>query len=415
MRTPSLDEEAMLPDTVFRFDAPGQILYGRGAAARFPELFVRLLSDLGGRPVLVVTDEVLARVGVAGSVVESLERIGLMVEVYARPPEEPTASAVNALGEHIADLDPAGIVAVGGGATIDSAKSARVLSRFGGRIEDYEGIGAVPGPSDAPLAAVATTAGTGSETGYAAIFTHEETSTKRFVGSPYMVPNMAVVDPDLTASVPPATTAHTGIDALAQAIGPYLSPLRHPVTDVLAREAVRLLGRNLLAAYRDGGDMAARSAMAYGSLMMGMAMNNAECIGEHFFAEIVGPRYAIPHGVSVGMFLPYILQFNREVSAVRLAGLAEAVMDDPAEDEQEAIDRLVGFVTSLLGELDMPTLRDIGVRAGHLDELTDHIYGHIGIELDLNPRPMDRDDCARILRAAYDEVPALEMAVRHRS
>ena len=161
--------------------------------------------------------------------------------------------------------------------------------------------------------------------------------------------------------------------------------------------------------------MAARSAMAYGSLMMGMAMNNAECIGEHFFAEIVGPRYAIPHGVSVGMFLPYILQFNREVSAVRLAGLAEAVMDDPAEDEQEAIDRLVGFVTSLLGELDMPTLRDIGVRAGHLDDLTDHIYGHIGIELDLNPRPMDRDDCARILRAAYDEVPPLEMAVRHRS
>ena len=294
---------------------------------------------------------------------------------------------------------------------MDSAKSARVLHQFGGRIEDYEGIGAVPGPPTIPLAAIATTSGTGSETGYAALFTNESTSTKRFVGSPHMVPDIAVVDPDLTASVPAATTAHTGIDALAQAIGPYLSPLRHPVTDVLAREAVRLLGNNLLAAYRDGSDMTTRSAMAYGSLMMGLAMNNAECIGEHFFAEIIGPRYAIPHGVSVGMFLPYILQFNRDVSSARLAGLAAVLVDDAADDEQTAIDQLVRFTNSLLGQLEIPTLRDIGVRSDHLDELTDHIYGHIGIELDLNPRPMNRNDCARILRAAFDEIPALELAV----
>ena len=402
-----LEEAFAQPDSVFRFASPSQILYGRGAATRFAEPFGQLIGGTGGRPVLVVTDEVLLGAGIAGPVINALGGAGLMVEVYARKPEEPTASAVNALGEHTAGLDPAGIVAIGGGATMDSAKSARVLHQFGGRIEDYEGIGAVPGPATIPLAAIATTSGTGSETGYAALFTHESTATKRFVGSPHLVPDIAVVDPDLTASVPPATTAHTGIDALAQAIGPYLSPLRHPVTDVLALEAVRLLGNNLLVAYRNGSDMEARSAMAYGSLMMGLAMNNAECIGEHFFAEIIGPRYAIPHGVSVGMFLPYILQFNRDVSATRLAGLAAVLVDD----EQEAIDQLVEFTNSLLGELEIPTLRDIGVQAGHLDELTDHIYGHIGIELDLNPRIMNRDDCARILRAAYDEIPALELAV----
>ena len=151
--------------------------------------------------------------------------------------------------------------------------------------------------------------------------------------------------------------------------------------------------------------------MAYGSLMMGLAMNNAECIGEHFFAELVGPRYAIPHGVSVGMFLPYILQFNRHVSAARLAALASLFIEEPADDEQDAIDQFVGFTNALLRELDLPTLRDVGVRAGHLEELTDHIHGHIGIELDLNPRPMNREDCDRILRAAFDEIPALEMAV----
>lgn len=407
----SLEYAFTLPDTVFRFASPSQILYGRSAATRFAEPFGQLVGDGGQRPVLLVTDEMLLSVGIAGPVVDALAAIGLPVEVYARKPEEPTASAVNVLAEYTRRIDPAGIVAIGGGATMDSAKAARVLHQFGGRIEAYEGIGTVPAPATIPLAAIATTSGTGSETGYAALFTHEETSTKRFVGSPHMVPDLAVVDPDLTASVPAATTAHTGIDALAQAIGPFLSPLRHPITDVLAREAVRLLGGNLLAAYRDGTDMAARSAMAYGSLMMGLAMNNAECIGEHFFAEIVGPRYAIPHGVSVGMFLPYILQFNRHVSAARLAALASLFIEEPADDEQDAIDQFVGFTNALLGELDLPTLRDIGVRAGHLEELTDHIHGHIGIELDLNPRPMNREDCGRILRAAFDEIPALEMAV----
>lgn len=406
-----LEDAFTLPDTVFRFASPSQILYGRGASTRFAEPFSQLVGGHLDGPVLVVTDEILISVGITGPVVEALASMELDVEVFARRPEEPTAAAVNALGAHTARLDPVGMVAIGGGATMDSAKSARVLHQFGGRIEEYEGIGTVPAPATIPLAAIATTSGTGSETGYAALFTHEETSTKRFVGSPHMVPDLAVVDPDLTASVPAATTAHTGIDALAQAIGPFLSPLRHPITDVLAREAVRLLGGNLLAAYRDGTDMTARSAMAYGSLMMGLAMNNAECIGEHFFAEIVGPRYAIPHGVSVGMFLPYILQFNRNVSAARLAALASLFVEDAAEDEQAAIDQFVGFTNSLLGELDLPTLRDIGVRSRHLDELTDHIYGHIGIELDLNPRPMNRDDCARILTAAYDEIPALEMAV----
>ncbi|MDE0169443.1 MAG: iron-containing alcohol dehydrogenase [bacterium] len=406
-----LEDAFTLPDTVFRFASPSQILYGRGAATRFAEHFSQLLGEQAKGPVLVVTDEILISVGITGPVVEALAGMELDVEIFARQPEEPTAAAVNALGNHTACVDPVGIVAIGGGATMDSAKSARVLHQFGGRIEEYEGIGTVPAPATIPLAAIATTSGTGSETGYAALFTHEETSTKRFVGSPHMVPDLAVVDPDLTASVPPATTAHTGIDALAQAIGPFLSPLRHPITDVLAREAVRLLGGNLLAAYRDGTDMTARSAMAYGSLMMGLAMNNAECIGEHFFAEIVGPRYSIPHGVSVGMFLPYILQFNRNVSAARLAALAALFVEDPAEDDQTAIDQFVGFTNSLLGELDLPTLRDIGVRSRHLDELTDHIYGHIGIELDLNPRPMNREDCARILAAAYDEIPALEMAV----
>ena len=256
-----------------------------------------------------------------------------------------------------------------------------------------------------------TTSGTGSETSYAALYTDEATSTKRFVGSTHLIPDVAVVDPELTLSVPPATTAYTGLDALAQAVGPFLSPLRHPLTDVLSLEAVRLISRNLLTVFRNGSDLQARCAMAYGSLLMGLAMNNAECIGEHFFAEVVGPRYGLPHGMSVAMFLPYILQFNRHVTPQRLARLSEVVVDDASADEQEAIDQLITFVVGLLDAVAIPTLEAVGVQRGDLEDLADQVVGHIGIELGLNPRPMSRADCVDILTAAFDEVPALEMSV----
>ena len=405
------DDRYALSGTTFSVRSPRHIIYGRGAASQFIESYEQLVSADSSQPVLVVTDEFLLESGIARVATEALEAANFEVDVCARRPEEPTAGSVNEIAEYAVRLNPSGIVAIGGGATMDTAKSVRILHQFGGRIEDYEGLDKVPAPAVLPLAAVATTSGTGSETGYAALYTDQTTATKRFVGSPYMVPDIAVVDPDMTLSVPPATTANTGIDALAQAMGPYLSPLRHPITDVLALEAVQLLGRNLLAAYRDGTDVAARSAMAYGSLMMGLAMNNAECIGEHFFAEIVGPRYEIAHGVSVGMFLPYILQFNRTTSVSRLARLAGVLLSDPSDDEREATDQLIGFVSDLLGEVGIPSMRDIGVVSADLDDLTTQVFGHIGIELGLNPRPMTRSDCSSILQAAFDGVPALELSI----
>lgn len=402
--TRRLDAEYADGSSSFRFTSPRDVLYGAGAATQF-----RDVVDLSKGPVLFVTDSGLVDVGVVKPILDLVESVAPSVEVVARDPHEPLASEMDEVGAAATRLRPSSIVAVGGGATMDTAKVARVLAEFGGSVRDYEGMDLVPRVPSVPLIAFATTSGTGSETGYGAVFTDEVTRTKRFVGSRNIIPDLAVVDPLLTLTVPPRTTGFTGLDALAQAIGPYLSPLRHPLTDILSAESVRLILLYLLAAYRDGSDVEARTGMAYGSLMMGLAMNNAECIGEHFFAEVVGPRYGMVHGHSVGVFLPYIIQFNRRVSADRLVRLANNVLGEPSLDPDAAIDQLIESIQQLLTDMAIPPLSEVGVREEDLPELADRVGEHIGIELGLNPRPMAREDCLAILRATLHGTPALEL------
>ena len=408
-----MDSEYWNTENTFSMSTPSHVLYGWGSSSGFVEKFVSLLEarESSSPRVLLLTDEILHSAGITNSSIEALDAQAVTVEVFTRSPGEPTATEINELGKFVNSLDPDGIVAVGGGATMDSAKLARVLHQFGNKAEDYTGVGKIPERATVPLAAVTTTSGTGSETGPTAIFTDDVSHTKEFVSSSYMMPDLAVVDPQLTMSVPAATTAFTGLDALGQAMGPFMSPLKHPLTDVFSFEAVNLISHNIEKAYSDGSDREARVGMAYGSLMMGLAMNNSECIGEHFFAEIVGPRYDLAHGHSVAIFLPYILQYNRDFVPDRTAQIAKAVLDDIPSDTQEVIDALILAVDGLLSSLNVPRLAEVGVVRSDLEELADQVSGHIGIELELNPRPMTRDDCLRVLESVFDGVPALEMKV----
>jgi alcohol dehydrogenase len=359
--------------------------------------------------VLVVSDPGVRDAGGLDRVLSGLGGQGRAI-VHVRPRTEPRASDIEALAAEHAGTHPTAILAVGGGATIDTAKILRVLLQHGGSVESYEGLDLVPSPPDAKLVAVATTAGTGSETGYGAVYTDDRTETKRFIGSSWMIPDVAVVDPRLTLSVPPKPTAYSGLDALAQAIGPYLSPLRQPVSDLYALESVRLISHNLRRAVDDGTDLEARTGMAYGSLLMGLAMNNAECIGEHFFAEVVGPRYGLPHGLSVAMFLPLVLAFNLPVSEKRLARLATVMTDSEYPDEAAAARGAIAAVESLNSALGIPSLKEVGVSRSDLHQLAELTMAHFGVEVGLNPRDLTLNDCARILQLAWEGAPAVELA-----
>jgi alcohol dehydrogenase len=391
---------------VSRFSAPRTVLYGFGSSVEC----VEALSSSEMERVFVLSDRNLVAAGVGAGLISALEDRAGTVMVHEREPGEPKVSEIDSIGEAAREFGPKTIVALGGGATMDSAKCVRILARHDRSVRDYAGLEAeVPG-SDITLVAVATTAGTGSESGVAAIVTDDETGEKLPVAAQHMMPDMAVVDPELTLSVPPRATAATGLDALCQAVGSYLSPFRHPITDVMAHEAIALISSNLIRAIQDGGDLDARAAMAHGSLLSGLAMNNSEAIADQFFDEVIGPRYRVPHGLTAGLLLPYVVQFNRKVVGDRLATLADILSESPAYTAEARADQVVERFARLAEEAGAPSLAEVGVEEDDLPGLAEKVAGHFGVELGINPRSITVDDALSMLRAAYQREDPLRMS-----
>ena len=405
--TRRLDSKYVDSSTTFQMTTPQKIVYGVGAASRLPDVLGPQVLE----QTVVITDEVLVRSGVVTPVLETLGLEDDSKQILIRESREPTAGDMERLATEARHLSPQTIIAIGGGSTIDSAKALRLLLTFGGSLSDYEGPGRVPGPSDLTLAALPTTSGTGSEMTGGAVYTDEQANTKTAVGSHHLIADAAIVDPLLTMTAPPGVTTSTGLDALTQAMGTYHSPFRHPMTDTLSMEASRLLYTYLVPASRNGNDIEARCGMAYGSMLMGQAMANAECTGEHLFGEIIGPRYGIPHGYSVALFFPYILQFNRETSEQTLGELSRAVLPHMPEDNSEAIDKLIQGITNLIDDLAVPSLAEFGIKAEDLDELSDRVMEHYGIPEGLNPRVITKSDCLQILKAAFDGIDPLMLPI----
>ena len=352
-----LDDRYMSTAELFTFELP-RIVYGRGSANRLAE---NLTTAELRRPFLL-TDRNLVNSGVVGHAINSLKEAGTP-SVHIREPGEPTASEIDAIAGAADDTKGTAIIAIGGGASMDSAKCVRVLLELGGSIRDHTGEVNLSQP-EVPLVAVPTTSGTGSETGVAALFVDDRSQQKTPVYSDRMRPDIAVCDPDLTLTVPPLITAATGADALAQAVGPFTSPLRQPITDALSQEAIHLIGHYLPRAVDRGRDVEARIGMAYGSLISGISMNNTEAMGDQFFDEVIGPIYSIPHGVVAGLVLPYVVQYNRATAEVRTALLADALVEKPAVSETERADQVVERLHRLSDEIGLPALKGARRRGG---------------------------------------------------
>jgi alcohol dehydrogenase class IV len=403
----SIDQRYLQDRGCFRFSAPRQIVYGRGAALAIADE----LNDDQLKRVLLLTDKNLRVAGVVDGILESLEARG-NVTVYERSPGEPTISEVGQITEAARAADATSIVAVGGGATMDTSKCVRLLIDRGGTVRDA--LAAHPrtfAPSNILLVTVATTAGTGAESVGAALMIDDETREKVALSSDVMNPDVAVVDPDLTLSVPGTVTASTGADALAQAIGPFIGPLRHPVTDALAGEAIRLITANLPKAVQAGDDLEARAAVAYGSLMSGLAMRNTEAMADQFFDEVLGPRYGIPHGTVAGIVLPYVMQFNRIEATPQIARIAPLIVVDPADSEEERVDQVIARFSALSEEIGLPRLADLGVSADDLPELARLTSKHPGVDMGINPGLITEDVALTILHAAFKGVDPLETEI----
>jgi len=342
----------------FAVHLPVRIRFGEGAIAALPEV----LAELGAAaPTVVVEAPVAAIPGVAAAIA------GL--DVYEKPPGEPTVELVDALVARMGARPPDAVVAIGGGSALDLAKAARAAhSQATPFARLLAGASAVAEPGIG-LVTVPTTSGTGSEVSGGAVVVDRATGRKLGVASPLMRAQHALVDPLLTLGLPPAATMGTGVDALAQAIGGVLVRNGNPGSVALGLEACRHVAAGLPAAVADGTDRAARAELSLGSLLAGLSMNLSDCGADHALGHAIGGRLGLPHGLSVGLVLAETLDVDRGACAERLERVADA-LSEPRDGSADG-SRAVRAVRRLLAEIGFPTCAEAGVAATDVDALVE--------------------------------------------
>jgi len=381
--------------------SPDHVEYGAGAV----DALEAFAAERGIESALVVTDDFLADSGVIDAPVARLAAAGVDVAVYDGVAPEPKLSMVEDAAERVADRDL--VVGVGGGSSMDTAKLAAALAQHGGPVRDMLGMDNVPGETGA-LALVPTTAGTGSEVTHIGVFADErEGGVKKVVFSPHLFADLAAVDPDLTKTMPPDVAAATGLDALTHAIESYVSLLRTPYTDTLARRAVELVAENLRPAVAQGPtNDAARANMSLAATLAGQAFVNSGLGAVHALTYPLGMECGLGHGLANGVLLPHVMRYNVPAEVGRFADLAGLLGEErrPGESERAFADRSVAAVFDLLEDVNVPTSI---ATYGDFDRETfadfaDVAFEHSEHNIDRNPRTMDREDVIGVFEAAAE-------------
>lgn len=336
---------------------PRVLEVGSGAIQKLPEL----LTTLACRKPLIITDKMMVKLGYSDRIQNLLGANGIDSEVFDDTVPEPTAASIQAGVDKVRQGDYDAIVALGGGSPIDSAKAIAILGKFGGKINDYRFPRQV-NETGLPIIAIPTTAGTGSEATRFTIITDEKTDEKLLCVGVGFMPIAALVDFELTLSLPPRTTADTGIDAMTHAIEAYVSKKASPYSDQQALAAMRLIGPNLCQAYHDGSDRDAREAMMLGSTLAGIAFSNASVALVHGMSRPIGAFFHVPHGLSNAMLLPAVTAYSIPAAGARYADCARALGFATQQDnDEQANEKLLATLVELNAELQVPTLAQFGV------------------------------------------------------
>jgi len=350
---------------------------------------------------LVVTDPGLIAIGLIQPVVSALVESGLAPTLFDQVREDPPEEIVLQAAQLGRAEQVDGVIAVGGGSSMDVAKVVAVLLGGDQQLQQLYGVDQVTA-TRLPLVLVPTTAGTGSEVTPVAVITTGET-TKAGISSTALLPDMAVLDPDLTMGLPPAITAMTGVDAMVHAIEAYTSRHRkNPLSDNLARQALHLLSTNIRSAVLDGGNRHARGNMLLGAMLAGQAFANAPVAAVHALAYPLGGHYHIPHGLSNSLVLPSVLEFNAPKACEQYAELAEIVIGEAvAGSAMEKTDALIAYMRQLIADVQLPaTLQQAKVVESDLEMLARDAMLQQRLLIN-NPRDVAYEDALSIYRAAY--------------
>jgi len=379
----------------FSFVAPATVTFGPGAIAKLPEL----VSGLGTRAI-VISDPGIAKAGILERIFALLNDAGITMEPYTQVEPNPSIETVHAAHDLFRRTRSAFVLGVGGGSAMDVAKVVAVLAAHGGTVLDYEGIGKVPGPG-VPCVAIPTTAGTGSEVTVFSVITDRNRKFKMTVGSPHIVPQVALCDPALTLSMPQPLTAATGMDALTHAIECYVNTVYNPIAKTLALDAMRLIGRSLRTAYASGKDLGARATMLLASTMAAMAFTRTRLGNVHAMSHPLGAHFDVPHGVANAILLPYVMAWNLvacydtypQVAAAlgeRVDGLSARQASEAAVDAARRLSRDVGIPERL---------RDVGVTREGIAPMAEDAMKSGNILV--NPRATTYTDIVGLFETAY--------------
>ena len=384
-----------LADQVYGFFIPTVSLMGVGAAKRVgPQA-----KSLGGSRALIVTDQVLAKLGVAARIQGQLQEAGLQAVVFDGAEPNPTDTNVHdglkAYEHHRCDM----IVSLGGGSAHDCAKGIGIVAANGGNIRSYEGIDKSTKPMP-PFIAVNTTAGTASEMTRFCIITNTSTHVKMAIVDWRCTPNFAINDPVLMVGKPPALTAATGMDALTHAVEAYVSTAATPITDACAIKAIELIGEHLRPAVANGQNLEARDRMAYAEYLAGMAFNNASLGYVHAMAHQLGGLYNLPHGVCNAILLPVVCEFNLIAAARRLGDVAVALGEDVAGlAPVDAAAKGIAAIRKLSRSIGIPAgLKALGVKEADLPTMAENAMKD-ACQL-TNPRTATLQEVVAIFQAA---------------
>jgi alcohol dehydrogenase len=389
--------EVLIMGKTFSFTGAKKIVFGNGELLKL----AGHIRDLHAKNPLVVIDKNLAKTNLLEKIEKILLPEGIKVTVYNKVEPEPPIELADE-GARLAVKNKCDIViGVGGGSAMDVAKAIAVLATNKGAAADYLGLNKVPRPG-LPKIMIPTTAGTGSEVTFTAVFVRKDLKKKEGMNSPYLYPELALLDPELTLSLPPAPTAHTGLDALCHAIESYTSVNSSPMSEMFSLEAIALIAENLRTCVHDGRNIIAREKMLLGSLYAGIGLANAGVTAVHSLSYPLGGKYGVGHGLANTMMLQAVMAFNLPSALEKFTDIAVAMGECvDGLPEREAAYLALEAVEALIEDCGIhATLAQFGIKEKDFPALAD-VALTVARPLENNPRKITKDDMIAIYAQAF--------------
>ena len=380
----------------FSFTGARKIVFGCGSYSGL----AAQIREMRAKKPFIAMDGNLAKLGMRDKIMEMFDKEGMKAVLYDRvlpePPLEQADEGAKMALKGKCDI----VIGIGGGSAMDVAKAIAVTAAHNAEAKDFLGLNKVPGPG-LPTIMVPTTAGTGSEVTFTAVFVRKDLRKKEGMNSVFMYPDLALLDPELTLSLPPQPTAASGMDALCHAIESYTSVIASPASEMFSLEAIRLISENLRTCVHNGSDLEAREAQMLGSLYAGIGLANAGVGAAHSLSYPLGGKYGISHGIANTLMLPRIMEFNLPGALEKFAIVAEMMGEDTEGlSVRDAAMLAVEAVDVLIEDCDIATsLEELGIPEEDFPEMA-KVAMTVARPLENNPRKVTLEDAIAIYRTA---------------